>query len=167
MVRWVRTGRAKAGKMSQAVQWAKEIAEYINKKYGVTVSAFADVFGEIDTIRWYVDYANLDAIEKLRSELILDRDYLKKVSPVAELFIEGKLPRHSDARPLSSKDKRELTARGLPTIDAVYSWPPCRRSNAATSLYLLSSATRNGVRRAQPVAFAPAPLARSSSAIFL
>ncbi len=89
MVRWVRTGRAKAGKMSQAVQWAKEIAEYINKKYGVTVSAFADVFGEIDTIRWYVDYANLDAIEKLRSELILDRDYLKKVSPVAELFIEG------------------------------------------------------------------------------
>jgi hypothetical protein len=67
----------------------KGIPLYINKKYGVTVSAFADVFGEIDTIRWFVDYANLDAIEKLRGELILDRDYLKKVSPVAELFIEG------------------------------------------------------------------------------
>jgi len=36
MVRWVRTGRAKAGKMSQAVQWAKEIAEYINRGIPLT-----------------------------------------------------------------------------------------------------------------------------------
>ncbi len=89
MVRWVRSGRARAGKMSQAVQWAKEITEYINKKYGVSVSAYANEFGEIDTIGWFVDYANLDSIEKLRSELILDREYMKKVSPVAELFVEG------------------------------------------------------------------------------
>ena len=89
MIRWVRSGRAKAGKMSQAVEWAREIAEYINKKYGLSVGAFANEFGEIDTIRWFVDYANLESVEKLRSELILDREYLKKISPVAEFFIEG------------------------------------------------------------------------------
>jgi hypothetical protein len=75
--------------MSQAVQWAREIAEYINKKYGLSVGAYANEFGEIDTIRWFVDYANLESVEKLRSELILDREYLKKIGPVVELFIEG------------------------------------------------------------------------------
>ena len=54
MVRWVRKGRAKAGKMSQAVQWAKEIAEYINKKHGVPVAAYVEKFGEIGTIRWFI-----------------------------------------------------------------------------------------------------------------
>jgi hypothetical protein len=87
--KWTRQG----GKDVPGGSVAKEIAKYINKKHGVSVSAYADAFGEIDTILWFVDYADLGSIEKLRSELILDREYIRK-------FL-----RHSDARPLNSRER--------------------------------------------------------------
>ncbi|MGD0231998.1 MAG: NIPSNAP family protein [Syntrophorhabdales bacterium] len=89
MVKWTRSGRAKVGKMWQAVAFAKEITEYINKKYGVSLSAYTDAFGEIGTIRWFADYANLDAKEKLFNQLMADKEYMQKLSPIAELFVEG------------------------------------------------------------------------------
>jgi len=89
MVRKVRSGRAKTEKLWQAVQWAKEIAQYINKKHGVPVAVYVEKFGEIGTIRWFFDQTNMEAVEKLDNQLMADKEYIKRVGQVGELFIEG------------------------------------------------------------------------------
>ncbi len=89
MVRKARSGRAKTEKLWQAVQWAQELAEYIDKNYGVPVAVYVDKFGEIGTIRWFFDQPNMEAVEKLDNQLMVDREYMRKVSQVGQLFIEG------------------------------------------------------------------------------
>ena len=86
MVRWTRSGRARAGKMAQAVQWAKEIADYVTRKSGVSVTAYVDAFGEFGTIRWFADYADLETIEKIRNQLMADKEYVQKLGPYPELL---------------------------------------------------------------------------------
>jgi hypothetical protein len=65
------------------------LAGDINNKYGVTVSAYVDECGELGALRWLGDCANLEAFEKVKNQLIVDKGHTQKVSPVAELFIEG------------------------------------------------------------------------------
>ena len=90
MIRWTRSARiASSGKFAQAVQWAKEIAEFANKKYKVQTSVYMDFFGEAGTISWFNDYADLAALEKVRNQLMTDQEYLKKLIQTADLFIEG------------------------------------------------------------------------------
>jgi len=92
MIRWTRSARiASSGKFAQAVQWAKEIAEFANKKYKVQTSVYMDFFGEAGTIRWFNDYADLAALEKVRNQLMADQEYWQKVAKAADLFIEGSI----------------------------------------------------------------------------
>jgi len=42
MVRWTRSARIAPGKFMEAIRWAKEIAEYTNKKYGSQVTVYLD-----------------------------------------------------------------------------------------------------------------------------
>ena len=89
MIRWTRSARIVSGKFPQAMQWAKEIAEFGNKKYKTQTSVYMDSFGEYGTIRWFCDFADLAAVEKVGNQLMADQEYLKKLSQAADLFIEG------------------------------------------------------------------------------
>jgi hypothetical protein len=90
MIRWTRSVRISAAKyFPQATQWAKEIAELVNKKYKIQVSAYMDSFGEIGTIRWFCDFADLAALEKLGNQLNTDQEYLKKVSQASDFIAQG------------------------------------------------------------------------------
>ena len=90
MVRWTRSARiANSGKMAQAIQWAKEMAEFMNQKYKMQMSVYTDIFGEYGTIRWFSDVSDLAAFEKVRNQLMTDQEYLKKLIQTADLFIEG------------------------------------------------------------------------------
>lgn len=89
MVRWTRSARIAPGKFMEAIRWAKEIAEYTNKKHGSQVTVYLDSFGEFGTIRWFADYPDLATLEKLNHQLVADPEYLKKVMRGTDLVMPG------------------------------------------------------------------------------
>jgi uncharacterized alpha/beta hydrolase family protein len=90
MIRWTRSAKVSNAKnMPQAIQWAKEVAEFINKKYKIQVSVYMDSFGEVGTIRWFCDYEDLASIEKIGKQLITDKEYLKRLAETGDLFTQG------------------------------------------------------------------------------
>lgn len=91
MVRWIRSGQVAHPKYFQAVQWAKEIAEFDNKKYKVRVDVYLDTFGQVGTIRWFIDFADLAAFEKFRSQQMADQEYSQIINRSTDLFIQGSI----------------------------------------------------------------------------
>jgi len=90
MIRWTRSLRVASAKyMPQAMQWAKEIAEFVNKKYKMQVTVYMDSFGEISTIRWFCDYADLATMEKATKGLVKDQEYWQKVLQGSDFIIQG------------------------------------------------------------------------------
>ncbi len=75
--------------MLQAMQWGKEIAEYVNNKYRIQVSVYMDSFGEFGTIRWFCDYEDLAALERLGNQLNTDQEYWEKLKKAVELLTPG------------------------------------------------------------------------------
>ena len=89
MIRWTRSARITPGKFMETIKWAKDIAEFINKKYGSQVTVYLDSFGEFGTIRWFADSADLASLEKLQHQLNADHEYLQKVLQGADLVMPG------------------------------------------------------------------------------
>jgi hypothetical protein len=90
MIRWTRSAKVSGGKyMPQAMQWAKEVAEFVNKKYKIQVSVYMDSFGDVGTIRWFCDYEDLATMEKIGNQLITDQEYWKKLSQASDFFMQG------------------------------------------------------------------------------
>ena len=90
MFRFHRISRAKPGKFPEAIQFAKEVAGYINTKYApISVQAYIEQFGDIGTLHWHVDYDNLAAVEKINAQLLTDQGYWALLNKAADLFIEG------------------------------------------------------------------------------
>ena len=87
MVRWTRGARIKYVNFNQGVQWAKEIAEFVNKKYKIQVSVYMDSFGEFATIRWFCDYKYLAAFENLAGQILVDKEYMQIVSKGTEFLV--------------------------------------------------------------------------------
>jgi hypothetical protein len=85
----MRSAKVAPGKYLQAVQWGKEIAEYINKKYKLQVSVYADSFGEVGTVRWFSDYPDLGTMEKVGDQILADQEYWAKLNQSIELFQPG------------------------------------------------------------------------------
>lgn len=92
MIRWTRSAKVSSPKItSQAIQWAKEIAEFINKKYKIQVSVYMDSFGDIGTIRWFCDYEDFAAMEKVGNQLMADQEYWKRIDQASNLFLPGSI----------------------------------------------------------------------------
>ena len=90
MVRFQRTARAKGGKFPEAMQFAKEVAGYLNDKYApVTIQVYSELFGDVNTIYWYADYKDLATIEGINARLLADQGYWAILNKAADLFIEG------------------------------------------------------------------------------
>ena len=90
MIKWTRSLRISSGKyFPQAMQWAKEIAEFVSKKYKIQVTVYMDIFGEIGTIRWFCDYADLATMEKIRNQIDADQEYWQKVIPASDFIMQG------------------------------------------------------------------------------
>jgi len=89
VIRWTRSGQVAHPKYVQAMQWAKEITEFATKKYKIQWSVYIETFGQVGTIRWFSDYADLAAFEKVRNQLLADQEYWQIVNRSTELFIQG------------------------------------------------------------------------------
>ncbi|MFX0203681.1 MAG: NIPSNAP family protein [Candidatus Hodarchaeota archaeon] len=90
MIRWTRSLRISSGKYNQqAIQWAKEITEFLNKKYKPQFSVYMDILGEGGTIRWFCDYADLATLEKVAEQIVQDQEYWQKVNQGSDFFMPG------------------------------------------------------------------------------
>lgn len=90
MFRFHRTGHISRGKLLEALQWAKEVAEFINTNYStVSVQAYSEIFGDIGKVHWYADYEDLATIERINAQLLTDQGYQAMINKSADLFIEG------------------------------------------------------------------------------
>jgi hypothetical protein len=86
----MRSARIAYGKYSEVLQFATEISEFSKKYEGAgNVGIYLDSFGEIGTIRWFVDYENLASLEKVMHQIYADPDWFKKINEAKDLFIEG------------------------------------------------------------------------------
>jgi len=89
MIRWTRSARIVPGKYMEAMHWAKEIAEFSNKKHGTQTTVYLDSFGEYGTIRWFWDCNDLATWEKVVNQLFADPEYLQRVSQGPALLVPG------------------------------------------------------------------------------
>ena len=90
MISWTRSVRISSGKnMPQAMQWAKEMAEFVEKKHKIQVSVYMDMFGESGTIRWFCDYEDLAAMEKIMNQFNTDQEYWQRVSQASEFITQN------------------------------------------------------------------------------
>ena len=92
MYRFQRTARARGGKAMEAVQFAKEVAGYINAKYApVSLQVYTELFGDVNTIYWYADYKDLASLETIIGQLNAGQEYWAILGKAADLFVEGSL----------------------------------------------------------------------------
>ncbi len=89
MVRFVRRGTIKPGKLQPALAFASEIAGYVKSKIGIDVNIFMQTGGVVGRICWQTDYPDMGALEKANRELLADQEFLKRVEAAADLFIQG------------------------------------------------------------------------------
>lgn len=95
MIRLQWTGRISRGKNQGAIQWAKDIAEYLSSKYPqiLEIAAYEEHFGNVNTIHIFSDYESFATLESVEDQFPSDaafQDLFKKSNEEA-LFIEGSI----------------------------------------------------------------------------
>ena len=67
MVLFTRRTTARPGKFFDTIKWAKEIAEYINDKFGTSFSVYSQRYGEnpAGTIFWVCSFDTMSASEDI------------------------------------------------------------------------------------------------------
>jgi len=87
MIRFQRSIHTTRNKNLEAIQWAKEIADYVNgKQPNYKVQAFSLRFGDINTIVWQADFEDLAALDKYQQFFGADKGYWEVVSKAEGLF---------------------------------------------------------------------------------
>jgi len=90
MIRFQRTIQAAGGRNLEAVQWAKEVSDYLNgKQPDHEVQAFSSRFGDVNVIAWQIDFEDLAALDKYQQFFNTDQGYWGMIKKADGLFIEG------------------------------------------------------------------------------
>ncbi len=95
MIRLQWTARISRGKNQGAIQWAKQVVEYLRSKYPgiLAVAAYEEHFGNVNTIHIFSDYESLATLESVEAQYPSDAGFqdLFNKSNEAGLFIEGSI----------------------------------------------------------------------------
>jgi hypothetical protein len=90
MFRYQTSGRAKNDKLPEAIQFAKEVAQYINGRYpSFSVHVYSEIVEDFNNIYWCSDQEDIATIEKFRAQLRSDQGYWSMVFNAMEYFTEG------------------------------------------------------------------------------
>jgi len=90
VIRFQRSIQVAGGKNLEAVQWAKEVTEYLNgKQPDNKAQAFSSRFGDVNEMAWQIDFEDLAALDKYQQFFNTDQGYWEMVKKAEDLFIEG------------------------------------------------------------------------------
>ena len=85
----VTTATAIVDRLPEAVGWAVEIGQHVEKVIGTPIGVFTNVFGTLGGITWLGTAPDAAAADAARAKLGADSDYLKLVGGSKDLFING------------------------------------------------------------------------------
>ena len=88
---WMREAYVKDGKMMEAIQFAKEIAEYDNKLVNGKTRVYMEIFGDVGKIYWVAENVDLATMQSINRKLMADPGHLAILGKAAGLFIEGRI----------------------------------------------------------------------------
>ena len=92
MIRFQRSLRAAGGKGREATAWAQDVTTYHNGKFGETnLQAFAQRFGDINTISWQADFDSLGSLDLYQQAVNGDTGYWEVVNKADGLFESGSI----------------------------------------------------------------------------
>jgi hypothetical protein len=93
MIRLQWTARISRGKNQGAIQWAKEVADYLGSHYPkiLAIAAYEEHFGDVNKLHVFSDYEDLATLESVEAEYQSDTTFQALFSRSNEegLFIEG------------------------------------------------------------------------------
>lgn len=95
MIRLQWTARISRGKNQGAIQWAKEVADYLRSTYPkiLAIAAYEEHFGNLNTIHVFTDYEDLATLESVESQYQSDAAFqaIFRKSNEEGLFVEGSI----------------------------------------------------------------------------
>jgi hypothetical protein len=89
MITFVRTATIAPGKTVEALGFARQIAELVEKITGVKVSVSMPVAGNPFRIAWVAAEPDLGAVESNTNKLLSNPEYMKLSESAASLFLPG------------------------------------------------------------------------------
>lgn len=90
MIRWQRSIRSAGNRNLEAVQWAKEVTDYVNDKQPkYKVQAFSSRFGDVNMLVWQVEFEDLTALDKFQQFFNTDQGYWELLEKATGFFMEG------------------------------------------------------------------------------
>jgi hypothetical protein len=87
---FMREACVKDGKFREAMQFAKEVRDYINNKFpDSNLRVYVEIFGEMGKIYWVSEEKDLATLERGNGQLMADPGYHAILQKAVGLFIEG------------------------------------------------------------------------------
>jgi hypothetical protein len=88
----LRSIHCRGGREAEAVQQAKAIAAFVNKRFPTAnVQVFSEVFGKPGTLYWIGDIENAGAMENLDNQLNADPEWPALLMQGDGMFVDGSL----------------------------------------------------------------------------
>jgi hypothetical protein len=91
MVILQRTSVPVAGRYSEALDWAKDVAKYINEQFKTKIEVYSQGMGDrpLGTIFWVNKYESLAQLETLSEKIGADQGYQDRLTKSVGLFVSG------------------------------------------------------------------------------
>jgi hypothetical protein len=90
MIKQIRKIKPKSDKFFEAIQFARELVNFLNEKYPELKSeVFWERFGDAQTLHFYFQYDNLADFEGKVDKLMADKDFLAINNKGMILFVDG------------------------------------------------------------------------------
>jgi hypothetical protein len=89
MITFVRTATIAPGKLGEAMGFAHQVGQLVEKITGLKVGVATPVGGNPFRIAWVTAQPDLAAVEANNGKLLGDAEYMKLVETGAQLFLPG------------------------------------------------------------------------------
>ena len=89
MIYYSRSGTIAPGKTAAALSFSREIAAHIKGKTGMDIRVGVPVGGNPQRIGWFMNFANLAALEEMQVALTQDQQYMDIVKRSGDNFVAG------------------------------------------------------------------------------
>ncbi len=89
MIHYTRTIAIAPGKTIEAFAFAREITEFLQKKYDRKMQLAVPVGGNPQRISWRDTYPGLAALEEFQARVMQDAEYLALLTRAGPLFVAG------------------------------------------------------------------------------
>ena len=91
MYRFIRTATVRnAALLPQALAFAAEVTKHVNARHSVNMRFGVEQYGA-PRVHWHFDVDSLDAMQKMNSALMEDRDYIGMLTKVRDTWVDGGL----------------------------------------------------------------------------